>query len=183
MMVSPQINEAIGNFRAVVGKQVLWRPAMASQAVERFHHMFAAQALANLDCQRLAAEHIDHCQHPALLPVAELVVHEVQAPGFVRPLWHRSRLPVYDHFAPARLFCSQNQAFFLVEAINDIAANLPALALQHDVCTPVAMTDPGGDYLMHALAYSRPWIPDARFTLRRAMLPRHLAGPALAVAV
>ena len=68
--------------------------------IEHFHHMLAEKPLANLDRQRLAAEHIDHCQHAELLPVAELVVEKVQAPRLVRSLRYGPCLPVQDHLAP-----------------------------------------------------------------------------------
>ena len=138
------------------------------RAPEHFDNMLTAQALLDFDGQRLAAEHIDNRQRAELLPAAELVVHEVQAPGFVRTLNPAARLPVHDHLAAARLLGAQGQAFFAVQPINDVPPDLPAFALQHHVHPSIAITDPRRDDLMHPLPNRRAWIACTRLALRRA---------------
>lgn len=54
---------------------------------------------------------------------------------------------------------------------------------QHHMDTAIAIADPRRDDLVHALSNLRSRVPRARLALRRSMLPRHPAGPALAVAV
>lgn len=95
-VVGPQVDQAAGKFRTVVGEQILGRPALSRQTVKRLDHILAAQTLATLDSKRFAAEHVDHRQRPELLPVAQLVVDEVQAPGFIEALGLASRLSVND---------------------------------------------------------------------------------------
>jgi hypothetical protein len=106
VMIRPQINEMTSKFRAIVGKEIFWRAALSNEAVQNFHDMFAAQALPNLDRQCLAAEDVDHRQRAELLAIAELVVDEVEAPGFVRSPGLTTRLPMNDHLASARPFAA-----------------------------------------------------------------------------
>lgn len=103
MVISPQVDQPTGKFRAIISKKISRSPAMSHQAVEDIDDMLAAKTLSNLDRQRFAAEHIDHRQHPELLSIAELIMHKVEAPRLVRPTWFAARLPVYDHLAPTRL--------------------------------------------------------------------------------
>jgi hypothetical protein len=60
--------------------------ALSNETVQNLHDVFASKALPDLDCQRLTAEYVDNGQGPKLFAVAELVVNEVEAPGFVQLL-------------------------------------------------------------------------------------------------
>lgn len=106
-VISPEVDKPTGKFRAIVSKKISWRPALTHQAVEDFDDMLTAKALPNLDRQPFAAEHIDHRQHSELLPIAELVVDEVQAPCFIRALRLAPCLTMHEHPAPTRLLGTQ----------------------------------------------------------------------------
>jgi hypothetical protein len=67
--------------------------------------MLAAQPLPDLDCQGLPAEDVHHRQRPELLAIAELVVDEVEAPGFIGPFGLATRNAMHDHLAPTGLLC------------------------------------------------------------------------------
>lgn len=79
--------------------------------------MLSSQALPDLDREGFPAEHIDHGQHPELLPVAQLIMDEVQAPRLVQTLGFATRFPMNDYLAPARLFGAQCQAQLGAERI------------------------------------------------------------------
>ena len=108
---------------------------------------------------------------------------EIQAPCVVQLFGLTARFPMNRHLPPAGPFCPQTQAFFTVEPVDDVLANLPALALQHDMDTPISETDSGRHNLMHALAQLGQRIRPERLPLCRAMLARQTAGLSLAVAV
>ena len=183
MVVRPQVDQVTGELRAIIRKQVLGCAALIREAVENLDHVFAAQALAHLDRQRLAAEHVDHRQHAELLAVAQLVMDEVQTPRFVGTLWLAPDLAVHHHLASPRLLGAQRETLFTIQTVDDIATHLPAFALEQDMDPPITIADPRRDDLVHALAQFEPWIARTWLALGRTMLPRHLTGPALAVAV
>lgn len=70
---------------AVVGEEILGQPALSHQAIENLDYMHAARTLTDFDDETFATEDTDDNQRTKLLPVAELVRDEVQAPGPVAP--------------------------------------------------------------------------------------------------
>ena len=54
-----------------------------------------------------------------------------------------------DHLASARPFSSQYQAFFAVKPINEIAINIQDFTSEHNVNTPVIISNSRPDNLMH----------------------------------
>lgn len=86
MVISPEIDETTGKFRAIVSKDVSRRATLPDKAVQHVHDMFAPQALADFNRQRLAAEDVDDRQCAELVAIAELVMDEVQAPDLVQTL-------------------------------------------------------------------------------------------------
>ena len=100
-----------GELRAIVGKQVFRRPTVLNQPVQDLDDMLATQPLPDLDRQALPAVDIDNCQGPELLPVAMLVVDEVQTPGLVQSLRLAARLALHRHLAPPRPLAAQRQSF------------------------------------------------------------------------
>lgn len=95
-----------GKLGAVIGKQILGRPALGDQAIENLDDMLAAQTLADFDGETFAAEHVNDRESSELLPVAELVRDEVQAPGLVHTLRPAPCLAMDQHLAPLRLFAA-----------------------------------------------------------------------------
>jgi hypothetical protein len=100
MMVCPEIDQMTGKFGAIVGKKIFRCTVLADETIQNLDYMFATKTLADFDCQALPAEHIDDSQSAELLPIAELIMHEVQAPGFVRPLRAAPCFAVHDHLTP-----------------------------------------------------------------------------------
>jgi hypothetical protein len=86
---------------------------------------------------------------------------------------------MHEHLAATRLLAAQGQAFLAVQPVDDVAADLPAFAPQQHVDPAIAIADPRCHDLMHPLPDRSTQIARARLALRRAVLPRHLAGAAL----
>jgi hypothetical protein len=101
---------------------------------------------------------------------------EVEAPSLIRTLRLAAGLPLDDHLAPPRLFAAQSQPFLAIEAVNDIAPNYQALALEQTMHPPVAIPHPCAHDLVHALAQVETRIPREGLALGRSMLARHRTG-------
>ena len=80
VVVGPEIDEPAGELRAVVREQVPRCPSLPHETVQHLNHVLAPQPLTDLDGQALATEHVDDRQRTELLPVAQPVLDEVQAP-------------------------------------------------------------------------------------------------------
>lgn len=91
---------------AVVGEEILGRPALGDQAIENLDNLVAAQPLADLDGETFAAANVNDRKSPGLLCVAELVRDEAQTPGLIHTL-RPAPCPAMDqHPAPLRLFAA-----------------------------------------------------------------------------
>ena len=90
---------------------------------------------------------------------------------------------VHRHLASAWPFAPQTQAFFTIDCVNRVLANLPAFALQHDVYASISIPSPRSRNLTHALAQRGLWIARRWPSLRRTVLLGQIAGSALTVAV
>src|SRR4030095_9809706 len=141
VMVGPKVDQMTGELGAVVGKQILGRPALRDQAIENLDDMLAAQMLANFDCETFAAEHVNDREGSELLPVAELVRDEVQAPGLVHTLRPAPGLAMDQHLAPLRLFAAENQTFLPIQPVDQVPPDVPAVPLQHDMDATIPVAE------------------------------------------
>jgi hypothetical protein len=115
VVVGPKVDQVAGELGAIVDEQAGRGSPLPDEAVQDRHDVLAPELLANLDGQTLPAEHVDHGQGAKRLPVAELVVDEVEAPRFVQSVWLATRFAVHDHLAAPRPLGPQRQPFLAVE--------------------------------------------------------------------
>lgn len=80
-------------------------------------------------------------QNPDLSPRCQLVIHEVHRPDIVRLDSFRTTLPKLRFQPPLRRLVPELHAQLLVNAIGLLPINLPALALQQHVDTPISEPD------------------------------------------
>src|SRR5580765_5427002 len=101
--------------------------------------MFTAETLPDFDRERLAAEHINHRKRAKTRSVGELVGYEVQTPDFIRRSRPNTCPPHDHHLAPLRQLRAKLKLFFSVNTVRLVLAEAPALALEQDVDTPIAI--------------------------------------------
>lgn len=93
-----------GKFGTTVCQQIFWGAALFDELIENAAHVLTLEALSDLNGQALARKYVNDRQGTELLPVAELIVDEVQAPRLLGSLWLATCLTLHDHLTPARSF-------------------------------------------------------------------------------
>jgi len=81
--VGPQVELLADEFRAVVDTDRLGVAELYGSAFERLDDIASAIAVPDIDCRRHTAQRVHDREHPKLLSVEELVMHEVHGPDVV----------------------------------------------------------------------------------------------------
>lgn len=110
VVIGPEIDKMAGELSTIISKQILRGASLSNQAVENFHHVLAAKPLSHLDCQCFTTKYVDYGQCPELLTMAELVVDEVKAPGFIQVFRTESRRRPNNRGSFARSWSSRRSA-------------------------------------------------------------------------
>lgn len=142
LMVGPQIKISGDEFTAIIdanGRRITDLPAYS---FERLDHILAPVVEACIDCWREAREGIDHRQHPDLAPGGQLVMNEIHRPdvigmGRLRPVGSQLRLdPTLGNLV------AELQVHLLVKATDLLRVDGPAVTLDQDMHTPIAVAHP-----------------------------------------
>ena len=162
VLVGPLVHRLADKFTAVIRLDDLWPAPLGSDAVEYLHHIFAFEALANVDGQTLAGVAIDYRQHAQLAAIEQVVGHKVHAPYLIDPLSCYHWLALLRGLASPGPFVAQRHTFLPVEPIDPFVVVLEALAPEHHMHSPVAVTQSSPRDFLHshdqtsAVARNRP---------------------------
>jgi len=126
VVIGPQIHDLTGELRSVIAEQELGNPALLPNAIQRRHYVFALQFLAHRDRQTFPSKYIHDRQRSKPSSIRELVGHEIQTPHFVGRSWPEALAPMQCSPTLSLRLVAQGQAFFLVQAIDQLFPHIPA---------------------------------------------------------
>ncbi len=182
-MVSPNILKTARKLCAVVGEQVFRTPTLCHQTVQRFDHVFSAQANTDVNRQRFPRKDIDHGQCPEAPSAIELIRYEIETPYLIGASWNTACFPLRCHLETLRWALTQGKAIFPIRPIDKIIPDLPAFTIQHDPDPPIAEPHPAASDLLHALPQPQTRVAGASIALHRTVLSSQPTGPPLPVSM
>jgi hypothetical protein len=176
-LIGPQVEIPGNELRALVDPDHPGQPDLAADTFEHIDNIGSPEGEPRLEGRREPRERIDDRQDPDLAPRGELVVHEVHRPRLVRLDRRTTILPQLRLHAPLGHLVAQLQAQLLVEPVDPLGVDDPALAPQQHVDAAIAVAHPRLGDLLDPLHESGLRAALALVVVGRRLRPQHAAGP------